>query len=306
MESVSTPTGISHHLCSPPFHKVYFTTKYALVAFLFLGILNLSTSQSITIIQLNESVGYVIDSLENATCRCIPYVSRRQFSYGALIELPDSLVALRIKVAGSEGYRNIKMSKSQVDNLYTSILKVKFNLPNIDSTKEDERIKEIARKYESYQLTDYRLFNYPETPAYDQVSLFQKDTTLKNNAVYGVFGTMVLYISGTVFYERTIRRAQNWPMVVFGRAGYGGYRAFLTDPGSYILVECGILTGAGKSHLEASLGMSYFGPNEDLGVGNFTPALSFGYRRQWPGDEYVFRTGIGWPETLYIGFGFAF
>lgn len=33
---------------------------------------------------------------------------------------------------------------------------------------------------------------------------------------------------------------------------------------------------------------------------------SVGYRRQAPNSHFVFRAGIGWPEALYVGWGYAF
>ncbi|MGJ8661126.1 MAG: hypothetical protein ACSHXL_03745 [Bacteroidota bacterium] len=36
------------------------------------------------------------------------------------------------------------------------------------------------------------------------------------------------------------------------------------------------------------------------------PSVSVGYRSQKPQKNYVFRTGIGWPEAIYVGWGFSF
>ena len=87
----------------------------------------------------------------------------------------------------------------------------------------------------------------------------------------------------------------------FARAGYGGYAILLGSPGSLVLVEGGILTGVDKSHFEAAIGMSYFMEKEDNRY--LTPAVSFGYRLQKPGGRFIFRTGLGYPEGLYVGFG---
>jgi len=70
------------------------------------------------------------------------------------------------------------------------------------------------------------------------------------------------------------------------------------------------LTGKGKGHFETSLGLSYFieTNNEDEGGikdNIILPSLSLGYRRQIT-KGLVFRTGVGFTELLYVGFGYSF
>jgi len=84
------------------------------------------------------------------------------------------------------------------------------------------------------------------------------------------------------------------------------------------------LTGLGKSHFEASLGASaiYDKVGHPINVSNanyfgepvpsklddtfFMPSGSIGYRIQKPGGNFIFRTGVGYPETVYLSFGLCF
>jgi len=79
----------------------------------------------------------------------------------------------------------------------------------------------------------------------------------------------------------------------------------------------GVLVGKRNSHLEFTLGTVYFDGEETttshLGptvntedYQDFDLVISLGYRFQKPGGQFVFRTGAGWPELLYISLGFCF
>ena len=35
------------------------------------------------------------------------------------------------------------------------------------------------------------------------------------------------------------------------------------------------------------------------------PAINIGYRRNVPGKHFLYRTGIGYPEGIYFGVGYA-
>ena len=43
-----------------------------------------------------------------------------------------------------------------------------------------------------------------------------------------------------------------------------------------------------------------------LGKTLIIPAGAIGYRFQKPGGKFVFRTGIGFPESLYLSLGLCF
>jgi len=51
---------------------------------------------------------------------------------------------------------------------------------------------------------------------------------------------------------------------------------------------------------------SWTEPNPALPHSGFDVAGEIGYRYQNPEGGFLFRTGIAWPETVYIGLGFNF
>ena len=128
------------------------------------------------------------------------------------------------------------------------------------------------------------------------------ETKMFNNAIYGNVGFGGLYFSATAYYERMFQRnAQKSKISTFVKAGYGG-AAYWEGESTYILGQFGILTGVRKNHLEVSAGLVKF--LDDY----FSSPLSgsIGYRFQKPGGHFIFRTGVGWPEALYVGLGVSF
>jgi hypothetical protein len=70
----------------------------------------------------------------------------------------------------------------------------------------------------------------------------------------------------------------------------------------FIISRFGILTGTGPRHFEAKAGVCYFWDGDFMDI---YPSASIGYRKQKP-DGFIFRTGIGFPDALYVSWGFSF
>lgn len=81
--------------------------------------------------------------------------------------------------------------------------------------------------------------------------------------------------------------------------------------------------GKKKHHLEAGLGIMalYDNLNYQIGVSNanyssekpskieyvdFNLAASIGYLYKKPQGNFIFKTGLAWPESFYLGFGYGF
>ena len=153
---------------------------------------------------------------------------------------------------------------------------------------------------------------------------------LYNNAIYASVGIGGLWLPGTIYYERMLKQ-QMWDRGIssFAKVGTGSV-AHWEGHSEYVLAQYGMLTGIKKSHFEASIGLVYFyrgdmynGPQtssstyyyEDGSVMNVeekTPIAPFewlsgsiGYRLQKPGGHSVFRTGLGFPEAVYVSWGFS-
>jgi hypothetical protein len=129
------------------------------------------------------------------------------------------------------------------------------------------------------------------------------ENTLNKNAIYANAGTAGLYFTATAYYERIL--TQKRKIATFTKIGVGGYDTFEGDRGQYILAQYGLLTGAKKRHhLEVGAGPAYFIVENEDGEVLFNATV--GWRIQKPGGNFIFRTGLSFPEALYLGLGFSF
>ncbi|MBR9920603.1 MAG: hypothetical protein GYB31_07165 [Bacteroidetes bacterium] len=149
-------------------------------------------------------------------------------------------------------------------------------------------------------------------------------TDWNNNAVYGTVGYLILYGVVNGSYERNIYRSESgFFRAAAIRAAYGGYATWGEEGRDHSLSLIG-LTGSGNNHFEAGLGLharfdrlgykigvsnaEYFGEPKP-GFNDYTmwwPHATAGYRFQKPDGWFVFRTGVGFPEAVYLSFGVAF
>jgi len=127
-----------------------------------------------------------------------------------------------------------------------------------------------------------------------------------NNAIYGSVGSLIGYYNNVnIYYERMFqRKPYRSRIITLVKAGYGGWSSPWGGKGSYILGQCGILTGVKKHHFELSAGLiKFFSDSEKIET---LLSGSLGYRSQKPDGHFIFRTGVSWPETIYLGFGVSF
>jgi hypothetical protein len=143
------------------------------------------------------------------------------------------------------------------------------------------------------------------SPIYSQQdSIKQTEIIYRKNVLHGSFGTLGIGYSASIFYDRILYESQNESkFTTFLRVGYQGNIFILSNGGNAYILEGGMLTGKNSSHFEGALGVTYFTLDFDYRV---LPAFSIGYRRQKPNGSFMFRTGIGNPEWVYFGLGFAF
>lgn len=162
-----------------------------------------------------------------------------------------------------------------------------------------------------------------QVTAYSQeIKTAAERSGLKKNAVYGTIGTVGVYGVVEGNYERMIAEpAKGFITSYWVRVGYGGWYNW-EDSGPLFVIGLSGLTGVKKSHAEFNIGFttSYDPDSYDIGVSNANysgepkpskseyrqnlPAASLGYRFQKPNGHFIFRTGIGYPEALYVSLGF--
>ncbi len=145
----------------------------------------------------------------------------------------------------------------------------------------------------------------------------QKEKSFGKNNIHGSVGTLGLFFSANVFYERIlIDNTSSWEykdqgqkftkksrFAPFVRMGYGGYANY-DDEGSYALAQLGFLTGAGKHHFEGSIGGGYNIKGYFI-ISEYFPTGSLGYRYHSPGSHLFLRFGASVPELIYLGLGIS-
>lgn len=129
----------------------------------------------------------------------------------------------------------------------------------------------------------------------------------KKNVVYGTVG---LYPGSAcnINYERQIIHPVNNPLSSINiRLGYGVY-GDLAGLEKLVLLSSNLIFGSGSGHFETDFGAAYrfdivrTHSENKTGV---TPIINAGYRFQRKNGQFVFRTGIGWPDCIYLSLGLA-
>jgi hypothetical protein len=123
------------------------------------------------------------------------------------------------------------------------------------------------------------------------------------NTIYATVGFALMYGAANVNYERMIWKSQDqFVQALWLRVGVGAYVAW-GDEGINYVVTLNALTGKRNAHLEFGLGVTSFGGDDFPSI---FPAGALGYRFQKPKGHFIFRIGVGWPESIYLSFGTCF
>lgn len=124
----------------------------------------------------------------------------------------------------------------------------------------------------------------------------------KKNTIHGSVGTLLIGFTANIFYDRILSESENESKFsTFVRFGYQE-NILLFSQGRAFILERGILTGRNFGHFESALGVAYLQSENDV----IRPAFSVGFRGQKANGNFIFRTGIGFPELLYFGIGLGF
>ena len=181
----------------------------------------------------------------------------------------------------------------------------------------------------SNQITEYKYNVLPKksvkylvNPKYG--NSHASDLERKKNVIHGTVGFLGVWAVANINYERLILdRKDKFLNTLWLRVGGGGYAGWDVS-GPHAVVGFTLITGKKNSHIETHLGLgsTYDKTGYNIGLRNarggsepepsrsdfidFAPSCALGYRFQKPKGGVVFRTGFGFPETLYIGVGINF
>lgn len=136
---------------------------------------------------------------------------------------------------------------------------------------------------------------------YAQNTLEQKPAIKLNSLSISVGSAFVLH-SFSGYYEHSFIRLEK--IAFTGRTGFiKTYFPTDDDTDNLIPAQVGVITGKGKNHFEVYMGGMVILDNISNRI---WPSLSLGYRWQSAESNFIFRAGIAFPETQYLGVGLAF
>ena len=151
------------------------------------------------------------------------------------------------------------------------------------------------------------------------VRVYPQDQNFDRNAIYGSLGSLLVFNTATIYYERTLTDVDlNWVkekrnqtvtkqtrLATFARIGYGGSYSIMDDKGKHVMTQLGFLVGTRSSFLEGTAGVAY-NTNWFFGGTNILPTWNVGYRLQRHESPLIFRVGVGFPEMVNLGIGVSF
>jgi len=145
------------------------------------------------------------------------------------------------------------------------------------------------------------------------------------NTVYLSLGVGGMSYILNVNYERKIVQTNDAFLSSLWIKGQGGAWAVWDSKGTQFGLAAVGLSGQRNNHFEYGLGITslYDKAGYSSGVNNYSAGYedkhptkmeytdfmvyaNIGYRYQRPDESIVFRTGIAFPEGVYLSFGFAF
>lgn len=119
------------------------------------------------------------------------------------------------------------------------------------------------------------------------------------NLSIGPGGILIFFLPAAIYYERMFQGKLFGPKISSIVDVGVGFETHWGDSGPFYMARYGILIGNKKPHLEVKAGAA-------IVYNELHPSFSIGYRSQKPQSNFIFRTGVGWPETLYVGWGVSF
>lgn len=143
-------------------------------------------------------------------------------------------------------------------------------------------------------------FFNPKIIAQEQQS---KIFSINRNSIYSNLGFGFLSLSATVYYDGLSKKYEYF--TTFYKIGIGASTTFF-DGEFHLLGQYGILTGCKNHHLELGIGPNLQLVNILTGKPYLPITSTVGWRVQKPEGNFIFRTGLSWPEGIYLGFGYSF
>ena len=150
------------------------------------------------------------------------------------------------------------------------------------------------------------IFLFLSSVALGQIDTLNNKELKKNNLTLNI-GSAVLWNTVGIQYQRLFYRKKKYSVLTIGQ---DFNRLFFWDyfVDSHITsIKYGIVTEPKNllkpHHFEINGGIAGLYQEGDFLI---IPVGNLGYRHQYPDKKFIFRTGIGVPELIYLSFGFKF
>ena len=131
----------------------------------------------------------------------------------------------------------------------------------------------------------------------------------KNNVNFGL-GSIIIAFNVNSTYQRLKAHKKIYSVWSAGL----NYFLVRFNSDDHLLIPSlryGIMTGVDKQHhFEINAGpnllVGIYNNKLDFAASEFDFGFNVGYRKQMPEDSRIFRVGLGYPELMYVSFGFSF
>ena len=128
---------------------------------------------------------------------------------------------------------------------------------------------------------------------------------INSSTLYGGIGVTPLYGNITANYEIMFNEQTDKTFRKRGLRTGGGIYQYYSDNSLNLIVCYSSVTGKTNNHFELGVGATYM-HFLTRPLRYVVPAANIGYRYQKPSGNFMFRTGVGFPDLLYVGFGYSF
>lgn len=169
----------------------------------------------------------------------------------------------------------------------------------------EQNLRELTLKYCHEEKTSIvKLINVQEIYGKSKFE-DKKVITTRKNAIYISIHSLVYYLGANLNYEKTLQtREKGLIKIISVKLGAGQLGSLFDQTITFVHSGVHALTGKKNNHLDASIGVTFFSYQHSSS--KFLPAGSIAYRFQKPMGHFVFRTGVGFPEGVFVSLGAAF
>jgi hypothetical protein len=129
-------------------------------------------------------------------------------------------------------------------------------------------------------------------------------------------GSAIFFSSAGIGYECLLVSTSNLRLYAGAGGAFSAVIFFGISKGAFGFLDAHLVVGNRNNQFETAIGaflyadLSYQSYSNNgstfRGISTVLPLFRLGYRYQRPGTRFYFRTGIGFPDMLYVGFGGSF